>query len=337
MTQTVLSIRPSAHLLYCRQGLYEAGKETGRKACSAALLRLLRGFFLSCLVLVFGLSAFSAGTQRVADPCARSVALLRDALQQGKTFFIKVHAAEALLMHGQSNEIGPLFQQLRQQASANEIGALRVLARLNRDRAAAYKDYTGQLRAHMHDTASLTRLAALESLGKLGCSATDALVRRYADTGTGAFKAMARWVLSNKGTPAGEDSLSGLLLSPKLDDYRYAAYALRFKAQVRAQTVERLVQCLAALKADDRARVYVASCLFIHARGAARLQAKRVLLAYAGGNTGQRYETAEALGTAGTAADLPLLQRLQADSETDVQVAAANAVLKILRCRGSSK
>jgi HEAT repeat protein len=206
-----------------------------------------------------------------------------------------------------------------------------VLARLNKHNAVKYQEYIDEL-VKLFQTSKETKvqLTALESLGKLGYSERLPAIVADADTGTHGFNGMARWILSNSGKDADEDRLSELLLSKNEIDYRYAAYALRFKSHTNAKTVERLKTCLQALKADDPARVYVASALFVHSKPADRSSVKPTLLTYLSGAVGQRYEVAEALGLGGDKTDLPVLQKLLTDENTDVKVAAANAVLHIM-------
>ena len=263
--------------------------------------------------------------------CDTSLLLLKQTLSDSVGFFIKVHAAENLIARGCTTGIREQFEQL-QAAAGNEIGAVRVLARLHKPDPVAYNTCINLLMDRFRNGPVQIRLVALESLGKLGYYNASAAVRAYADTGTAGFKAMARWVLANGGTPAAEDRLSALLLSHEPADYRYAAYALRFRSAVNPRTLQRLRSCLSSLKGEEAARVYVASCLYVHGRGAEKQQAKKVLLTYRNGDVAQRYEMAEALGIAGAYSDKPVLQTLLADSNADVRVAAANALSKIMRC-----
>ncbi|MDB5208440.1 MAG: hypothetical protein JWR72_3515 [Flavisolibacter sp.] len=256
--------------------------------------------------------------------------VLNEAVSNGETFFIKVHAAENLIYHKHTSGLEVQFLQLQKAAPENFIGSARVLARLNKQYPQKFHRYIKQLENEFTSGAGIkTRLTALESLGKLGYKTPSPQIINYADTGTGGFKAMARWVLSNNKSLALENRLSELLLSNEINDYRYAAYALRFKSKISAQTMKRLNECLLRLKQDDAARVYVASCLFVHDSAKERPRSKALLLKYADGEIGQQYEVAEGLGIRGTAMDIPVLKKLLANENTDVRVAAANALLKI--------
>ena len=75
--------------------------------------------------------------------------------------------------------------------------------------------------------------------------------------------------------------------------------------------------------------MYVLSAAFVHTPANKNADIKEALFAYLKGAPGERYETAEALSLKGTTADLPVLETLFADSDNDVRVAAANAMIKI--------
>ena len=283
------------------------------------------------LLLPAGMFLTTAAVKQDKE-CAKNLSLLQQTLSDTAGFFIKVHAAENLIRRGCTAGIREQFEQLQKASADNEIGAARVLARLQQNDPAAYRSSVELLLDRFRNGAAKSRLVALESLGKLGYCDRSAAVKARADTGTGGFKAMARWVLANSGTPAAENRLSELLLSHEPVDYRYAAYALRFKTTVHGYTLQRLLGCLGRLEKEDAARVYVAGCLYVHSTGTRQQAAKAVLITYINGDAAQRYETAEALGIAGNRSDIPLLQTLLVDGNADVRVAAANALLKLMHC-----
>ncbi|WP_419803383.1 hypothetical protein [Mucilaginibacter sp.] len=265
--------------------------------------------------------------------CAQSLAVLKHAVKNGETFFIKVHAAENLIRVGQTAGLEAEFILLKEASPDNLIGATRVLARLNVHQHEKYRHYIDELFNQFKSGADRkTQLTALESLGKLGFKEPLPEIKLLADTGTNGFKGMARWVLSNSNKETDENRLSELLLSKDETDYRYAAYALRFKPKVNALTIKRLGQCLQNLKQDDPARIYVLSSFFVHDQSPEKTPVKTALLTYLTGETGQRYELAEALGLGGNKNDLQVLQKLLNDENTDVQVAAANAILRVMHC-----
>lgn len=286
------------------------------------------------LILIMPANTQTVNAQAVKDVCAQSLAALNHAVKNGETFFIKVHAAENLIRIKQTAGLEAEFTGLKEASPDNLIGAVRVLARLNVHQPEKYQHYVDELLNQFKNGADRKiQLTALESLGKLGYKEPFPALKLLADTGTNGFKGMARWILSNNSSNADENRLSALLLSKEEIDYRYAAYALRFKAKTNLVTVTRLKQCLQNLKLDDPARIYVISCLFVHDQSPEKKQVKTALLAYLTGEIGQRYELAEALGLGGDQSDFPVLQKLLTDKNTDVQVAAANAILRIMRCQ----
>jgi hypothetical protein len=272
--------------------------------------------------------------QNADNLCEQALTQLKQVVVNGETFFIKVHAAENLIRHHQTEGLETEFLKLKAFSPDNLIGSTRVLARLSKSAPDQYQKYIGHLvQQFEHGSSAKIQLTALESLGKLGYDQPLSMIKSYADTGTNGFKGMARWILANSGATHDEDRLSELLLSDQEIDYRYAAYAIRFMAKANTTTISRLKACLNKMKTDDAARIYVASSLFVHGKTAERELAKPVLMSYLKGEVGQRYELAEALGLGGRQEDLPLLKQLMADENTDVKVAASNAVLNIQNCK----
>jgi len=258
------------------------------------------------------------------------ITILTDAMQSGETIFIKVHAAEALIFNNYSKEIEACFKKLVKEPG-NLIVASRVLARTNKKDPAKYHSYINTLLYQLENADSVRgKLIALESLSKLGFHNPTPLIKSLADTGTGGFKAMARWVLANSGKAEDEVRLAAMLTSEEVPEYRTAAYGLRFFKSIRPETLHLLTDCAQRIKADEPARVYVISSLFVHAPTTrARQDTKTKLLAYLTGTVGERYEVAEALALKGTEKDMPTLKKLLADENMDVRVAAAKAMLSI--------
>lgn len=256
---------------------------------------------------------------------ATAIDTLRQAMQHGSSFFVKVHAGEALALNNEPEGVEAVFTKLRTEDKSYVIGSTRVLARVySHEKKNQCIDLI--IDRYLHDDSTHPRLVAVESLGKLGYSNPLPQITQDAQTGTGGFKAMARWVLSNDGTPQTEDSLAELLALPDITDWRGAAYAFRFKKEVKPSTVEKLSDCVKRLSPGTEGRVYAVSSLFVHAPTDANKQA---LLTYLKGAPNERYETAEGLSLKGTAADYPVLDTLLHDADNDVRVAAANAIIKI--------
>ncbi|MEJ7767249.1 MAG: hypothetical protein WKF89_05525 [Chitinophagaceae bacterium] len=257
--------------------------------------------------------------------------LLREAMQSGETFIIKVHAAEALINNNYTEGIDSVFSLLIQESPSNLFGASRVLARVNKNDPGKYENFVNKLlAAFLHADSVRGQLIALESLAKLGyCKPLDEINRLSNQHGENGLKGMARWILSNSDKAADEARLAELLTSDVALDYRYAAYALRFFKKIRSSSYNLLEACNKRVVNDDAAKVYILSTLFVHAGEAKSVEAKANLLTYLDGAVNERYEVAEALSLKGSHADIGVLQKLFSDENMDVRVAAANALLKM--------
>ena len=279
------------------------------------------------ILLCLGFTSLHA--QDSSRICEKQLAVLKDAVKNGETFFIKVHAAEALLNHMHKENLELQFLNLRK-VPENNIGASRVLAKTNN---ANRQRYVTEIIHALHSDTTMVRLTALESLGKLNYFFFTDTIKGYADTGTLGFRPMARWVLSNDKTKASENQLAALLKSNDSLDYRYAAYAFSYKEKVLPETLALLKECYARISATDAAKVYLASSIFLHSPQTERPEAKKKLLQFQDGNPGQLYELCEALSVAGSPEDVDMLMNIANHESRDVRVAAANALLFILNCK----
>jgi HEAT repeat protein len=273
-------------------------------------------------LLLTGLIAPAAPAQ---DRRAQSLLVLRGAVERSGNFLVRMHAAEALISNGYTNDIAPCFPLRRGQPSIQTTGSARVLARLGQKKAMVPRIMEQFL---MGDTLR-NRLTALESLAKLGFSKPLLPITAQADTGRGGFKAMALWVLSNNGAAEGEERLAALLPSRIPTESFYAAYALRFKKKIGPATYRLLDSCATAGGAADPGRVLVLSSFYVHAVPQHVGRARAALLHCLNGAAGDRYQVGEGLAIRGTPDDLPVLDRLLADEDEDVRVSAANAILHI--------
>jgi FOG: HEAT repeat len=275
-------------------------------------------------IVCMSMTHCSTPAETTSKTCADT---LRNAVQHANSFFVKVHAGEALALNNDTEGLEAAFTKLRDEDPGHLIGATRVLARVNRNNPEQYNACIDVIiDQFLHADSSHPRLVALESLGKLGYSQPMPEIVQQAQNGEGGFKAMARWVLSNNGAPDTEDSLAALLASPEVADYRGASYALRFKQSIQPATLQKLEALAKGLAPDASGRVYVLSAHFVHHPNN---DTKQALLAYLKGVSTERYEVAEALSLKGSTEDLPVLQTLLADEDNDVRVAAANAIIKI--------
>lgn len=264
--------------------------------------------------------------------CEECLQVLKDAMNNAETIFIKVHAAEAMIFNNYYAGINDCFIKLIKE-EPNLIVASRVLARVNKNDKSKYQSYVNTLLYQLgHADSVRGKLIALESLAKIGFQKPLPEIKQYADTGTHGFKAMACWVLANSGKPVDEDRLAHLLISLDPTEFRGAAYALRFRNKVKPETLKLLAACAKRVEKNDPARVYVLSSLYVHTTTAkSERETREKLLSYLHGLVNERYEVAEAFSMKGTLKDIPTLKTLIADENIDVRVAAAKALWSIKR------
>jgi hypothetical protein len=290
-------------------------------------LLFISSFFMGICILLHTASCSTGAAIR--SDC---IDTLQKAIVSAPSFFVKVHAGEALVANGYTDQIESTFISLRDANPDNATGAIRVLARFY-NAAGNQQKYQECINAiinrYQHGDSAHPRLVAVESLGKLGYQTPLPEILQDAQQGTGGFKAMARWVLSNNGEPDMEDSLAALLSSQEVADYRSAAYALRFHKSVSGKTYNLLEQCAARLNPADAPSVYVWSALFVHAPSTKKEAVKKQLIQLVQGAPAAKYEIGEALSLNGDTADLSLLETLLHDADNDVRVSAANAILTI--------
>ncbi len=300
---------------------------------------------VACATVFGAASAFptscdAAGTDvSMYDSAVRE---LQRALQK-ESRWVKVHAAEALLLHKVDNSALSIFEEeLKHNSDAPQyrIGIRRVLHNATDDTKLRVKQLD-EIRQVYLDKNAPDRGHAAETLGKLQYSIPDAdreLFRKLVDGSTDASAPYRRWVLAASGKNDDVRFLAELLNSTDAEIRANTAYSLRFLAnKLPADVVSKLAAVAKAEPASSQ-RVYLISAAYVSARDAeATSRFKKELVQYArDGNKDEKYEVAAALALRGTRDDLPLLQDLLRDAESDVRVSAANAILSIDAPRSSS-
>jgi SSS family solute:Na+ symporter len=268
----------------------------------------------------------------------KAVQILRTAMDT-EDRWIKVHAAEALLLLGYPDGVTRTFE--RELASKGEepqyrIGIWRVLAqaaRSDRER----EPWIAKILAAFHDTRGPDRLHAAETLGKLGYRAGDKEAAAFdlvVRTGPGPLAADARWVLANSGRPDGDIRLADLLASDDAGTRATAAYAIRHLPRLSVAAWEKLTAAVRTEPENDIVRASLVSAAFVHAPADQKAQFKTELLKYARtGSNDAKYEACAALATHGRNDDLPLLTGMLENNNADVRVGAAAAIGGILKAR----
>lgn len=248
--------------------------------------------------------------------------------------FVRVHAAEALIGHGQREGLKKQFtKELALAEPVPAIGMRRVLARLA-VKPAERKKLIQEIRQIFLDSTGSLQVNAVETLAKLNYvpSNEDQELKRVAAKEKEAGAAYARWCVANSGKDEDINSLADLLKTPNPDVKAGAAYALRHQKQLPSQALAELQSAVKKEPADSPAKVYLASAWFVHAPHDQRTQALDQLLPFLGYKTKEQpYEVAAALAQVGDYSDQTRLISLLDHPELDVRVSAANALLRISR------
>lgn len=252
-----------------------------------------------------------------------------------ETAFVKVHAAEALLALGEKDEPRRVFTV--ELPAANDlrpyrIGVWRVLA-LASNSARERAEWIARIEAVVLDEATMDRLHAVETLGKLGHAPSGrvrAAIEQMAK-GPAAPAVFSHWVLHLAGDRAALPAIVAALGSDDPAARLRAAFVLHWlkisNAATRAtldRTAERepadavgytIIQCAAvALDANP-------------VRTPARVAILENLLAT--GAAGARYHASQTLMRRYTTADFPKLAPLLDHAEGDARIGAAWAILHI--------
>ena len=305
-----------------------------------------RNTFLLFLTLL-GIASFESRTfaaevsskDQLKELREASVQILHKALAE-ETEWIKVHAAEALVFNNYPKDVRPTFEiELEKDPPAKyRIGVWRVMVKAAGNDMEIRQKYLNKIIAVFENPASPDRSTAAETLAKLGYSEASSEIVAASKQQEGRLAAYASWVLANSGKPESETSLARFLDSEDPDARAVAGYAIRHLARISPETLTKLRQAAdkEPLLDNNWGRVYMLSALYIHSEAddykAQKDYAKTELLKYV--QTGVKLEKNElccALAEAGDMSDLSTLKVLLEDSESDVRVYAANAVLRIAR------
>jgi SSS family solute:Na+ symporter len=184
------------------------------------------------------------------------------------------------------------------------------------------------------DAAGPDRLHASESLGKLGYRAhadeIDAF-ERAARGGVNPLAVNALWVLVNTGRADAEPRLADLLTAGDEATRATAAYAVRYLRTASPATWTKLTTALTAEHVNGLVRASLAAAAFVQAPSSQRPALRYAIEQQARGDTDMKSEVCGALAMAGEADDVLLLATLIGDSNVDVRIGAARALLEIDR------
>ena len=245
-----------------------------------------------------------------------------------ESFWIRVHAAEALISNNFETKADSIFISYTDHDGPERIGALRVLARMNTQDSTRYDSLGREVLSFFKETSvEHTRIVALETIGKLGLFFPDQEIQYLANEGIGGIATMAQWVLANSGREEHISKLTDHLFSKDTTQFRYAAYALGFVEQIPAPVYERMKERYLELDPDHPFRIYLTSALWAHASSSDESSWLSELKAYSDGEVYERYELYQALAGKGKDGLLLFINEGFDDPDTDVRVSAAQAWL----------
>lgn len=284
-----------------------------------------KSHFLLSIVLLF--CSLTGGMAQSAEP--NYAGLLQEVVQNtNESFWVRVHAAEALISNNFQLESDTVFQSYLTTDGPEKIGTYRVLAGINKLDSLLVDSLGREVLKVFHASEIMhTRLVALETLGKLGLYFPDSEINQLADHGEGGIATMAQWVLANSGNDDEANKLADYLFSPDTLQYRYAAYALRFLDEIPESTYDKMKERYAALEKDHPFRIYLTSALWVHAQPSDADQLLKDLKTYNDGQKYEKYELYQSLAMQGREGLGPFIQAGFDDVDTDVRVSAAQAGL----------
>jgi HEAT repeat protein len=259
----------------------------------------------------------------------RAVSVLRKNLLE-QTQWVRVHAAEALLWHGYPQGVKEIFlPRVETTLPKHRIGVWRVLAQATEGK--QRQKYIDRIEKAFLDLDGPDRGHAVETLMKLGYKKRPAALMQMSKDKNDPLAPYASGALANSGRAADESNLADLLESPVTDHRLIGAYSLRYLDKITPATLSELKTAALKEAEDSPARVYLYCTWFIYAEPKDKLTAGRTLVEYAkAGDKGEKYEACNGLGRSDNPADVSVLISMLGDLEPDVNVSAAEALLRII-------
>ena len=252
---------------------------------------------------------------------------LKQTVETHANFWVRVHAAEALVANNYTVNAEQVFKTELKSDGAEKIGALRVLYKISRADSIKQDSIAKEIFNLFQETEH-EKLIALETMGKLGLYFRDKQIFELARAGHGGIKVLAQWGLANSGNTNDLNALVDLLFSEDSIQFRYAAYSLRFLDNVSPEVYLKMKEKLNTLDREHPFRIYLISALHVHAPTEDEYLFKDQLLAYLDGEVYERYEVNEALAVRGSKEDIEIIEEgFSTEKNDDVRVAAANAFL----------
>ncbi|QDS98208.1 sodium:solute symporter family transporter [Adhaeretor mobilis] len=310
-------------------------------------MRKQRSILLACLLLLFltwpCVGRAEAKGEVLSDELReRAVGQLRIGLE-GESGWAKVHAAEALLTLGYPQGVREAFEEeleINKVEPGYRIGIWRVLAQTSSQE--ERPSWVGKIREAFLDLEGPDRVNAAETLGKLGYQVEPQMRPVFEEATQSEDAALAvctLWALA--GSPADREHRAELVQRIEAEDAlsrQSAAYALRFLPDLLADSRNKLIDATKAEPNGTAARAYLLSSAFIASVEEDEREGFREELIQIArtGEPNEKAEVCHGLAHGGAMADVATLVELLDDTDPDVRVAAAAAILRIGRRVGHS-
>lgn len=256
------------------------------------------------------------------------------------TNWVRVHAADSLLNHGQTAQVEKTFlPEVDTATPPYRIGVWRVMARAantENERNA----YVARLRKVVNDPSATDRISATETLCKLNVASPvdNEAIEQWLLTADDAAAAFARWYLVLSSTPAerpaNETKLANLIDSNDWVARLRTAYSLGRLKDASPASLKKLRNRFEAEPAASSARLYMITALLLHGQHHPDLvpNLEKQLMAYIDhGNPGEQLEAGNALGLRGKKDDLKILNSMLTSPEADARIGGANGALYLLK------
>ena len=255
--------------------------------------------------------------------------------------WIKVHAAEALIDLGQSEEARDAF--LKEWAEFENqpqyrIGIMRVLARAHHKEVDRL-EWADRIKKALFDAAGADQIHAAESASKLNLSFSPSEIvqlEELVERSQPDLAVNSCWALALQGGSEYRKQLVEFVGSTDPNLRSVAAYAMGRLPLLAPDASQELYDAASSEQAESSAFAYLTSASFVvasqngNATEAQRCRAALVNLLREGTSAAQR-EACYAIATAGSGADLELVRDLLDHADPDVRVSAASAVLQLYR------
>lgn len=150
--------------------------------------------------------------------------------------------------------------------------------------------------------------------------------------GAGPWKALATWIIANRGTAPGELALAQLLSDTDAEVRSWVGYAFCYLPHISSPTYKKLEAAALNEPSGSTARAYLLGAAYIHAPLARKQMVKAHLLPYTKStNKSEICSVCFALAHFSSHDDITLLEGLLTHDNPDVRICAADALLQCLK------